>query len=100
MAEYIDREALLKEIRDYAHRHLTEREQIGGVIPIAKIECAPAADVVPVVYGRWLCGQTVAWHTRYSCSVCGRSIEICVEDKKDGLHQYPYCHCGAKMDGN
>lgn len=50
----------------------------------------PAADVAPVVHGRWRChgdcGVT-------ECSVCGWSIEEYVGD-------YAYCpNCGAKMDG-
>ena len=49
-----------------------------------------AADVVPVVHGRWKChgdcGVT-------ECSACGWSIEEYVGD-------YAYCpNCGAKMDG-
>ena len=32
----------------------------------------------------------------YQCSECGRSIHLdtVVED----LYDYPYCHCGAKME--
>ena len=32
----------------------------------------------------------------YECSVCGRTIYAEIEDD---LKDYPYCHCGAKMEG-
>lgn len=32
----------------------------------------------------------------YYCSECGRIINIICGDK---LSNYPYCHCGARMDG-
>ena len=31
----------------------------------------------------------------YVCSECGRSINLIGGDR---LENYPYCHCGAKMD--
>lgn len=51
----------------------------------------PAADVAPVVHGRWV------WHGIYgmfsSCSVCGTKFR----DRP----RVPYCpHCGARMDGD
>lgn len=51
------------------------------------IEDIPAADVVPVVHGRWVdvdfCGQ-------YECSECGNNA----------VDLYDFCpNCGAKMDG-
>ena len=63
----------------------------------------PAADVIEVVYGRWVeeefesyipaeidtAGNLVIHkYTHYKCSECGRT-----EPKKE-----PYCHCGARMD--
>lgn len=52
----------------------------------------PAADVAPVVHGKWVSEvyidpQGGEW-TKYKCNLCGN-----VEYKK-----YPYCTCGAKMD--
>lgn len=79
MAEYIEREALLMELM---------RKGCTADI-IEKIMSVSAADVVPVVHGRWIhcpdCGVT-------RCSHCGWSIEECWESKR--------CpECGAKMDG-
>ena len=56
------------------------------------LENFPAADVAPVVHGRWIKEVYIdpygADWTKYRCSLCGR-----VEIKKE-----PYCNCGAKME--
>lgn len=52
----------------------------------------PAADVAPVVHGRWISfldGDHIMPERYYRCSRCGRVESRC----------QPYCHCGAKMDG-
>ena len=56
----------------------------------------PAADVMPVVHGRWIKKYDIDsqdynsdnnWY--YVCSVCGKGVK----------HQYPNCPwCTAKMD--
>ena len=59
----------------------------------------PAADVAPVVHGRWVHSPS-PYDKRddfWFCSECGRTINIICGDKL--LSNYPYCHCGAKMDG-
>ena len=51
-----------------------------------------AGDVAPVVHGRWISyldGDHIMPERYYRCSRCGR-----VESSRQ-----PYCHCGAKMDG-
>lgn len=56
-----------------------------------EIEDAPAADVAPVVHGRWVDGK---------CSNCG--VDIPTDDLRDVIFESD-CHfcysCGAKMDG-
>lgn len=59
----------------------------------AAINAIPAADVAPVVHGRWISfldGDHIMPERYYRCSRCGR-----VESRRQ-----PYCHCGAKMDGS
>ena len=91
MAEYTDREELRAAMQHIYNdptcpMHISaEIEQI--------IDCAPAADVAPVVHGRWENGNPI-------CPVCG-------EDKFKDLDADiwcdwlpPFCpRCGAKMDG-
>lgn len=95
MAEYIDREAVIKAIYDSDPNGI--RQALG--FNIGQIEEAlraiPAVDVAPVRHGRWTHdGQRVRcgvdwWH----CSNCG-SLASGVEIK------FRYCpHCGAKIDG-
>lgn len=56
------------------------------------IDDAPTIDVVPVKHGHWIIIDDVEKFIA-KCSVCGR-----VEDTRQ-INDYPYCHCGAKMDG-
>ena len=79
MPEYVEREAVIDLI---THRYENPE------ICTQEINSIPAADVVPVVHGRWIhypdCGVT-------RCSHCGWSIEECWEPD--------FCpNCGAKMD--
>lgn len=66
---------------------------------ICKVDGIPAADVAPVVHGRWdKCGAT---RHKNHCTRCGSERPY----RKIGRGYYlvwdsPYCpHCGAKMDG-
>ena len=81
MAEYIDREKAKRLLHiEYAYA----AEQL--------LDEIPAADVAPVVHGRWISfldGDHIMPERYYRCSRCGR-----VESRRQ-----PYCHCGAKMDG-
>lgn len=83
MAEYIEREAVIDLItRRYENPEICTQE----------INSIPAANVAPVVHGRWISflgGDHIMPERYYRCSRCGR-----VESRRQ-----PYCHCGAKMDG-
>lgn len=63
---------------------------------LAVIADAPTVDAAEVVHGRWEQVQRWATKAKYRCSVCGREIMSAV---KVNIEKYPYCHCGAKMDG-
>lgn len=52
------------------------------------------ADVVEVRHGEWIPNQYFKGH--YYCSECTRHIE---ERSGNPSINFPYCHCGAKMDG-
>ena len=85
MAEYIELETLL-ERAEYDNNYRL-------VIPAEAIKAAPAADVAPVVHGRWIAdGDGYNW--TYNCSICAW---------KDGYpfnERHNFCpNCGAKMDG-
>jgi len=88
---------LLKMISHKPSSPTTEREDrlINGFISAVK-NC-PAADVRPVVRGKW----KVSVHKTYydvSCSVCGINSFFQV-DEKDSVSYANYCpNCGAMME--
>ena len=85
MAEYIDRE-------EYCEKHCRCSNEYCDKesCPIWK---APAADVAPVVYGRWGTGRFNLETGNYE-KQCTRCRNFSKEYGK------PYCpNCGAKMDG-
>lgn len=61
------------------------------------VKTLPPADVVQVVHGRWL--PVVSYNNTYKCSECGRLLVDITDGLKMVAKHYPYCHCGAKMDG-
>lgn len=93
MAEYIEREALLDSIC-----HETCRIAFCGATNCAfmtKVCSAPAADVAPVVRGRWV---SVAGKRDRICSRCLRNEPY--KNADDDAEVFEFCpHCGAKMDG-
>nr|DAR12535.1 MAG TPA: TFIIB zinc-binding [Caudoviricetes sp.] len=87
MDEYIKREAVIDLItRRYENPEICTQE----------INSIPAADVAPVVHGRWeYIPQTLNTLSQLRCPFCGWwSLDPSI----DGT--YNYCpNCGAKMDG-
>ena len=89
MTEYIH--------RDMAIACLTKVEVTEKIPTMAHAKRAiadmPAADVVPVVHGRWIEQEKYTFGTMYDCSICSTRI-------LDNGHSWNYCpNCGAKMDG-
>ena len=95
MAEYIKREAFLRALEnadpdvyedygdgtvDWGFGRKNIQDMITGI---------PAADVAPVVNGRWIEGSLII-----TCSECKRGYNL--------IAKYThYCpNCGAKMDGD
>lgn len=95
MAEYIEREAA-KEAADYAIE-MTSSEYDAVALAIDNI---PAADVAPVVHGRWIRPHWKNSNYCYDCSECGgEATHRDYQWAKDGI--YPICpNCGARMDGD
>ena len=92
MAEYIERDALRKVLKNWrdAHADVDDEEGCGLLEDVIwEVDAQTAADVAPVVHARWIDD--------------GRGIIICPECKRGyNLHaKYThYCpNCGAKMDG-
>ena len=101
MAEYIERETFLKEIEE---RYCLPCKEAGKDHSGCKcracwvddmrgdVICAPAADVDPVVHGRWEPGNPI-------CPVCGGNKFKDLDADIWADWEPPYCpNCGAKMD--
>lgn len=100
MAEYIEREAIIKHIEEKLDK-LTDMPEMGA--RIAAMESAynstlnyiiqiPAADVEPVKRGKWEVVRTRNNFIKhmYKCPAC----------EKNQFARSNYCpNCGAKMDG-
>lgn len=94
MAEYIEREALMRQIKEI---HCADCNSYHGVRcracwvddTLGYIESEPSADVAKVRHGRWLRSSDYNGNSILVCSECGR---VCHEEDA------PYCYCGAKMD--
>lgn len=90
MAEYIEREALMKELSESVEPFNT-----GSVF--RAIRKQPAADVAPVVHGRWI-NAPLCGNDECRCSECGSWHNIHANLR--GEITQKYCpNCGAKMDG-
>lgn len=91
MAECIERDAVMKRIM--AAKWM---DGYDGAMAMEIAASAPAADVAPVVHGRWLHTDLADhWTSLDECSVCGYH-----DEKRRHLGDYSYCpNCGAKMDG-
>ena len=94
MAEYIEREALIDEFDrlGLGEHSFVERVFSDGVRTI--IAGIPAADVAPVVHGRWAHLGGDEW----CCSACG--FVIATEGSWDKPTKKHCEDCGARMDGD
>ena len=98
MAEYIEREAALKE----AESRIVWGESAMAVYET--IQEAPAADVAPVRHWRWDRVKNPQWpaYSHDKCSLCGwwnTKNALCYEGGRKPGHSLNFCpNCGAKMD--
>lgn len=99
MAEYIEREAAFDAITDLAGKAPT-RSAYEAVWKSARaLKKIPAADVVPVVHGKWIRPHWKNSNYCCDCSECGgEAMHREYQWNKKGI--YPICpNCGAKMGG-
>ena len=104
MAEYIERGALMRRIKEI---HCDECDSYHGVRcracwvddTLDYIDSEPAADVAPVVHGKWDDSRRYTFpsgNTAVRCTNCGCALT----ESEYRLNRWDYCPvCGAKMDG-
>ena len=122
MAEYIDRYAAIQ----FAEKHATNVAVAlqGAIDPIAievflttkdcikdYLSIFPAADVAEVKHGAWKLESEihkmlddVDEEFYVKCPFCNRTEWVGFDFEPEKMlewarKEYPYCHCGAKMDG-
>lgn len=103
---YIDREE--------AKRVMKANDWLNPAIPNVVnmiLDRLPAADVAPVVHGEWVIKSEihkifddVDENMYVECPFCKRTYYVpqTYDDEEIityAREQYPYCNCGAKMDG-
>ena len=103
MAEYIEREALMRQIKEI---HCAECNSYHGVRcracwvddTLDYIDSEPAADVAPVRHGRWILDEK-----RYViyCSECSAPVSYYpnIKDVREENHYCPSCGCKMDLEG-
>ena len=102
MAEYIERGALMQFPirRNHYDRKNGNKHFINGIETVLEYaENLPAADVAPVVHGRWDDSGIYTFPSgavAVRCTNCGCALT----ESEHRLYNWNYCPvCGAKMDG-
>lgn len=94
MADYIDRDRLIKKFCNHCYFDVGEKNCAEDCYDMKIIKSLPTEDVQPVKHGCW------KYETDYClvCSECGNPAEInCITGD---FMESPYCsECGARMDG-
>lgn len=96
MAEYNEREALLREIE--RREALMVGDKLVSIDAMKSfIKNRPDADVAPVRHGRWIEPSRLCYGAKqYECSLCYSDT---FWKKHSITEKYPHCpNCGAKMD--
>lgn len=97
MAEYIEREVALKICETEYQDRLRMLDYCGDTVAWnigGEIKALPAADVAPVVHGRW-----IEDHDYLKCPECGVMVKW--DFTFFDIGNWNYCpNCGAKMEND
>ena len=90
MAEYIEREAVVKAFCESCSDYIDNKCTYEGGCETSVIDTVPTADVQPVKRGKW-----EENHDWINCSICGFDVKDEYYAKR---FTYKYCpKCGAQM---
>lgn len=102
MAKYLDFDIAIRKLgtwyNDLAEANGSDDDFVKGYDEaMDDLADVPAADVQEVKHGKWIYkGYEMMGHA-FQCSLCGRWI---FSNSLDCIIKgYPFCHCGAKIDG-
>lgn len=95
MGRMIDADALIAQMESDAEQM---EDQIAIMFTYAAINDVKHAPTIEErKTGTWIEIGTIT-HS-YKCSVCGRMLVSIADGKNKVVEHYPFCHCGAKMEG-
>lgn len=95
MSRYIDADRIVYWIRHTSRDGL--EDDIRRVAFKDAIERIPTADVQEVKHGKWIYeGYHETMGHAFQCSICMRWMFT--DFPKYVAEEYPYCHCGSRMD--
>lgn len=94
MARYADVEALAEKFKPGGCWYGEFLDTDEMVAFLESDDYVPTVDVAPVDHAQWELVKEYGIDSLYRCSKCHRKIRAC----PDELQEYPYCHCGAKME--
>ena len=96
MPRYIDADKINAELMDEYHGMISD-ESMKIYKIMQMLDNAPIADVEEVRHGKWIYkGHIDMMGYVFQCSVCWRWMFA--NSIKNIIGEYPYCHCGAKME--
>ena len=95
MDEYIKREEIRRAYEKLTRSYVNGNPYIADWRFDEMIEKLPAADVAPVVHGRWI--ERKSFHAEGGISATCSACQIDVQYLGNPLKYCP--HCNAKMDG-
>lgn len=96
MVEYIEKKKVINVLTAAGVADSDKRRRTWARA-ICKVDGIPAADVAPVVHGTWL--ESISMEPEFGGGFMPRRTYFCSECGLREKRKWPYCHCGAKMDG-
>lgn len=103
MAKYLDFDIAIRKLgtwyNDLAEANGSDDDFVKGYgEAMDDLADVPAADVQEVKHGKWIYnGHNPVMSHVFQCSVCKRYM---FSNSLDYVpEEYPFCHCGAKIDG-
>ena len=94
MSKYVDVEKILNDKgRATCFPHTSDLYYHESVL-----QYAPAEDVAPVIHAHWIKRDKYVCDSDLKPIIKTGEIYICSRCKLEEKREYPYCHCGAKMD--
>ena len=91
MSDLIDRDIAIATIKTECRYSSIDKDEVLDLLndlPTARFERKT---------GKWITVDKGLIVTSYKCSECGRTVRD--DTGYDVCKDYPYCHCGAKMEG-